>query len=544
MKGAFSKFLLEKIIMENSEYNKFQKLINWFIKYGIRLIAIIIMLIGISSIFVTAYFETQYNNASETTKYKYSVGIVEIIISVIVFILIAFLNKKILKKIPSSVLLILILIPMFFVYILWLNALDLSPINDQGFIHDMAKSFVDGEIKIWAEANEYLFFYPYQLGIVIFVGFFYKIFGVNYLYFQYFNAVCSIINTILLFHFSKKMFKNENIQKILVMLLSVFCLFWMFFNNHVYGNIGGLTFALLAILFTFRFFEKNKFYNLLFSGIFISIAIYMKSNYNIFFIGIILLLILHIIKKWNWKKLLIIPIFLVGYFSVNLGYEQILKANDVTLSSGVPMITFVYMGIEDSEIISPGWYSGSTITMYTHNNFNTEITINQAKELIKERVQFFVQNPSEFANFFGPKLASTWLNPTFQTIWCSIPGIRCIFSREYEEYIIHHEKALDMLNGTLYDLEENIFNIYQILVFIFAAIGLFKLSKGIDLKQAVFPIIFFGGFLFHFVWETKAIYVIQYYFILLPFAAYGLNYCIEKLISKLQKKKLLNEKND
>ena len=530
--------------MENENYNKFQKLINWFIKYGIRLIAVVAILIGISSIFVTAYFDTQYNNASETTKYKYSIGIVEIIFSVITFILIAFLNRKVLKKIPSIVLLILILLPMLFIYIVWLNALDLYPINDQGFVHDMAESFVNGDIKKWAEANEYLFLYPYQLGIVIFVGFFYKIFGVNYLYFQYFNALCSIINSILIFYFSKKLFKNENIQKILVILLSVFCLFWMFFNNHVYGNICGLTASLLAILFVFRFIEKNKLYNLLLSGIFISIAIYMKSNYNIFLIGIILTLILYIIEKWEFKNLLIIPIFLIGYFSINLGYNQILKANDVVLPDGVPMITFVYMGLEESDIISPGWYSGSTVIMYTHNNFSTENTIKQAKELIKERMLFLVQNPNKFANFFGPKLASTWLNPTFQTVWCSIPGIRCIFTREYEEYIIHHEKALDMLNGNLYKLEENIFNIYQIIVFVFAAIGLFKLSKEINLKQAILPIIFFGGFLFHFVWETKAIYVIQYYFILLQFAADGINYCIEKLISKFQKKKLLNEKND
>ena len=69
----------------------------------------------------------------------------------------------------------------------------------------------------------------------------------------------------------------------------------------------------------------------------------------------------------------------------------------------------------------------------------------------------------------------------------------------------------------------------------FAAIGIFNTSKELDLKKSLLPIIFLGGFLFHIIWETKAIYVIQYYYILLPFGAYGINYVVDKIKDKSKK---------
>lgn len=36
------------------------------------------------------------------------------------------------------------------------------------------------------------------------------------------------------------------------------------------------------------------------------------------------------------------------------------------------------------------------------------------------------------------------------------------------------------------------------------------------------PLIFLGGFTFHLIWETKAIYVLQYFYLLVPYAAFGI----------------------
>lgn len=415
----------------------------------------------------------------------------------------------------------------------------LNPETDQKMINDIAIAILDGNISSFTSEAQYLFLYPFQFGLALLVSLIYKIFGINYLYIEYINAFCSIANMILIYYISKIIFKNENIQKILVFLLTGFSLYWMFFNVHFYGNIIGLTFALIALLFSILYLEKNKFYYLIPAGLSISFSIIIKSNYNIFLCGIIVILLLDIVKKWNLKTLAIIPIFIVSYFSINLSYNIIFQKNTNldTSNCGVPMISYVYMGMSEPTDLSAGWYNSVTVDLFRNNNYDVEKTSDASKQLIKQRLIYFLQNPKEFIHYYSEKIGSTWLNPTFQTIWCSLPGVRYRYYEEYANYISYHGKALSMVGGNLAKLEEKYFDIYQIIIFTFTALGIFKISKDLNLKQAIIPIIFIGGFMFHIIWETKAIYVIQYYFILLPYAALGINYFIDTITSKISTKR-------
>lgn len=514
--------------------NKFQNSINFLLKYGLKIVSIIVGIIGILSIFITAYFDCTFYHPAEKTYFKYSLGILEILISLFVIFLIAILNKKILKKIPSLAILLTILSVCILVFIIWINAMKLNPETDQKMIHDMAIALLDNNISSFTSTAQYLFLYPFQFGLTLFVSTIYKIFGHNYLYIEYINAFCSIINMIILYYISKIIFKNETIQKILVFLLGGFSLYWMFFNVHFYGNIIGLTLALLSLLFTLLYLEKEKLYFLVPTGLFIALSIIIKSNYNIFLCGIILILLLDIIKKWNLKTLAIIPIFLISYFTINLCYNITFNklTNIDTKKAGVPMISYVYMGMSEPTDLSPGWYNSATIDLFRENNYDVEKTSKESKKLIQERLSFFIKNPKDFISYYSEKIGSTWLNPTFQTIWCSLPGVRYRYYEEYANYISYHGKALSMVGGNLAKVEEKYFDIYQIIIFIFAGLGIFKIAKDFDLKKALIPIIFIGGFLFHILWETKAIYVIQYYFILLPYAAFGINYLINKINTK------------
>lgn len=78
--------------------NNFQKIINFLLKYGLIIVSIIVGLIGILSIFITAYFDCTFYHPAEKTFFKYSIGIIEILISAFTIFLIAILNKKIFKK--------------------------------------------------------------------------------------------------------------------------------------------------------------------------------------------------------------------------------------------------------------------------------------------------------------------------------------------------------------------------------------------------------------------------------------------------------------
>ena len=110
---------------------------------------------------------------------------------------------------------------------------------------------------------------------------------------------------------------------------------------------------------------------------------------------------------------------------------------------------------------------------------------------------------------------------------------------EYAEEIESKDIVKSMLSGNIYKIEEQILNIFQSIIFIFASFGMFKLFKKGKIEHIIFPMIFFGGFIFHIFWETKAIYVLQYYFLLVPYAAFGLYEFYNKLILKINKRKKL-----
>ena len=123
------------------ENNKIQKITNFCIKNIVIVAAIIIGIIGILSIFITAYFNTTITNPVEKTSFKYSFGIIEILLTLLSVFLIAILSKKIFRNFSSKKLLFLLLICAAIPFVYWIKTLQLVPEADQKMIHEMAIAF-------------------------------------------------------------------------------------------------------------------------------------------------------------------------------------------------------------------------------------------------------------------------------------------------------------------------------------------------------------------------------------------------------------------
>lgn len=65
-------------------------------------------------------------------------------------------------------------------------------------------------------------------------------------------------------------------------------------------------------------------------------------------------------------------------------------------------------------------------------------------------------------------------------------------------------------------------NVLQTLVYLCAALGLLRLSRGGGLLHLPLALTVFGGGLYHMLFEAKALYILPYFLMLLPYAAYGL----------------------
>ena len=193
------------------------------------------------------------------------------------------------------------------------------------------------------------------------------------------------------------------------------------------------------------------------------------------------------------------------------------------------------MGIAKPVTLAPGWYTGDVENIYKDSNYNKEKSGEITKKLMDKRLEYLKNNPSYTADYFYQKLQTTWLNPTFQTLWCSTPSIALEQNPDYNAYIASQKLIISILCGTAFKIEERIMDIYQITVFLTSTLALLLLFKQGELEKALLPIVFLGGFIFHLIWETKSIYVLQYYYLLIPFATYGVYKLFKIIDNKIEK---------
>ena len=157
-----------------------------------------------------------------------------------------------------------------------------------------------------------------------------------------------------------------------------------------------------------------------------------------------------------------------------------------------------------------------------------------SKEEIKKRLNEMLNNPKEAITYYGDKILSTWIEPAFQTIWINEPQEE---TEKIEEYISDNKILISLYDGTLNKVVMKYLDIYDIIIFIFAAIYLIINYKKINMEKMILIIIFFGGFLFHIIWETKSIYAVPFFELLIIYAAHGISDTTTMIENKFRKKK-------
>lgn len=522
----------EKFENKLSITNNFQKIQKLSSSVIMLAVGIIMAVIGVLAIIVTVYFNVAINFANEKCEFRIDNIFLNVFYSCIGLVLLYGIYK-LLTKINKKVLLVIILIISSFFGIWWVNRIGFKPISDQSMVIYCGEKFVENDLPTILNPGEYLNRNPHQLGFCIYIMTVFRLLNTrNPLVLQVLNVIYSVICSLTLYFICKEIFKEDIVHKLCLILIAFFSIYWTFFSTHVYGNLPGLMFGLIAFLFTLRFIENYKVYNLIITAIAISIAYLLKTNYEIFSVAILVILGLHFLQTYTKQAIAGILLILVCMFSFKTYvYKHVENGTGYSLSEGVPMVAYIYMGIAEPVTLTPGWYTADVEKIYNESNYNRIVSGQNAQKLLKDRVWFLLTNPTYTWNFFTSKLQTTWLNPTFQVFWCSTPSIILDLDEVYNERIMSDDLVISMVCGDIYQNLERIMDIFQIITFISAGIALIITSKEGVVKKTILPLAFLGGFLFHIIWETKSIYVIQYFYIMLPFSAYGL-YKLFELIDK------------
>ena len=378
-------------------------------------------------------------------------------------------------------------------------------------------------------ASGYLAAYPHQIGITLILNLLLRFLpGLRYIYIL--NLILILLNNLLMLNISDALFHNDQ-TNFMTVLLSFILLPHFFLSIFCYGIIPGLTALLVSFLALIKFEETGNIFHAVCAVIFGAFAVVLRSNYMIGVIAETILLLLIFLRSFenDSRKVigriryfaaaaLLIAAMIIPNIALKIGIGNISGHN---VTDSIPRSAWMAMGLSEGTR-AEGWYNGYNYNAFRENGYDQKVTDEAARALIGERIQSFR---------FMRKLASTWSEPTFQSVWVG-----------------PQEASADKIGGFLfkniysgggaYDITCVICSIVYLVVLAGCVLFLAKsLIRRIQLLTdryshrdtvtvfTAFPILFLlGVFLFHLVWETKSLYVFSSVYMLLPLAAAGLSF--------------------
>lgn len=374
----------------------------------------------------------------------------------------------------------------------------------------------------------YYNYYPFQLGFVFICEMVYRIFGTSTsMPIQVINVICVSLAYLGIAKISAKLYKKRSIEFFTILLL-MGCLQPLLLCTFAYGNIIGMCCSIWASYFLIKYFQTQKYINLLPCGILLVLATLAKYNNMIVLVAFVIVLIVHTIIKKKWQSIafaLAICIATVGASSlVIMSYEN--RAN-VKLSNGVSQTMYLDMGLNES-YMAPGWYNAIALNTYKNSGLNDDIANQKAWKEIETRLDYMGKNPGYAIDFFGKKIVSQWNEPTFESIWVS--------------KVKSHSSEINGIGKSVYDgsfgqLLELYFNFYMQIIYGVFAIGIVCLiyKKKANIETILLPLIVLGGFGYHLLFEGKSQYILTYIILLLPTVAYGFSLILNGKFVKIRK---------
>lgn len=411
----------------------------------------------------------------------------------------------------------------------WISSSAHVPAGDQAFIYGSASYFMEGNYNHLG-LGSYYDMYPFQLGLTALCELFFQIVGAyNYWAFE---AGCVVLAVGSVYIGSRILSELTESMAVIVgynVLISG-CLPLIFYTAWVYGDIPSIFFALLAEWMLLRYTADHKIRYLAILVFSLVFAMLVRKNSLILLVAVCLAVLLYALRG---KDKRIVLAFLLAVFCSYGSYEAIYKVYEVRSgyehSNGIPMITWVTMGMQESHGTC-GWYNNYPKELYYKTDCDKEMTAMIAKKDLQDRLKAFREDPSYARAFFKKKVLSQWNEPLYQALF---------FNAESPEKKGGPDPGslASRLGGDYYVKVLAICDRWQFVVYVgMLCYFLFVVKKDSNILQHILAITMIGGFFFSIIHEAKARYIFPYYVMMFPFAAYGYQQTIRQITSLLDRK--------
>lgn len=389
-------------------------------------------------------------------------------------------------------------------------------ICDGATISEIAVEFMQGNYHAFAQ-GEYLYNYSFQIGMTAFLEAIYRIFGAeNFLAFQIINVICIMVFLWCLNRITWELFKEEKICR-LEAALSVGMLPLFLFSVFVYGDIIGWAFGVGAIYLIIRYLKTDRWQSLFGASFLLAAGIVVKSNVSILLVAAVIAVLLNALCKHRYKILvMLIPmVILPTLFTGVVETVYARRAGLPEYPEGIPKVAWMAMSLQETDEggYACGWYNSYNWNVYRENDYDREKTTRACITNLKQSLHKMAHEQKYALNYFYKKFTSQWNAPTFQSMITAEWSVRHVEGTGPVARYFIYERGRDILYG--------IMNIYHFLLFLCTCVALLRMGKEWSLPGAYLILNIFGGFFFHMIWEAQSRYIIGYFVLMLPLAAFG-----------------------
>ncbi len=363
----------------------------------------------------------------------------------------------------------------------------------------------------------YMTIFPHQFSLLSVIHLIFNLFGVwNYQVFQHLNALCMP----LLFYSGYKFLQIICEKSEVIIYYTLFflgCLPLFLYVPFVYGEVMSITFTMVLMWQVLRHCKTGKKSCFLWGTAAIVLACIVRKNSSIVLVAAGIVLIIHSIRKASlWGVAWILLMILTVSGSDQLIHAHYEKISGFEVAGGVPYISWIRMGMQDSWT-GPGWFDNSSIDIYREHNYNTEETALAEKEHLREILNTMWNDKSYSIDFFRRKILSQWNSPGY------------LYIDETGQFDCEPYELPEPVKRIYYDDVPTVLaymNRYQFMLYFYAAVSAIVLfadrKKEHCTAEHLLYIAIVGGFLFSALWEASSRYILPYAVYMVPLASLGM----------------------
>ena len=419
-----------------------------------------------------------------------------------------------------------------------------SHFHDTVQLDAIARALIEGDESMFMSASEwvgpisgegpgYLIRVPYQAGAVLLFAAVYAVSGTgNLAAIQCLNIAANMISLAAVIGTVREAARASGqdesvVDRVMKATAIAACSFLPFLMSatFVYSNAAGLALATLSIwlsawAWSHDLSPARELACLAGAGTLLSAAVMAKTTLVLLAFALVPAWCLHLLRRKRPVTILAVLLVLAAVTQAkNLPIAVLESMTATDLGEGQPLAANIVMGVSWSDSTGlPGWYNDAAMDCWNETDGSMAAQSKWCREKLAERAAEWGRDPAGAAAFLGEKLATEWLDPTYQAMWFSQTNMDEQHWREAAAIgTVGRRASLPLLVVT---------DGYQTALYLLAAAGLARTCLRAARRRATVAELLVAGIAFvgvatYALWEAQSMYILPFALLLLPAAASG-----------------------